>query len=713
MGGSDPWSVRRAAIWAIAFMATGVLGDEKLVSSGFYNCESSNDIIVSSIDFEYSNADKSITFDMQGTSTKERNVTAKLTIKAVGEDVYSGGFSPCGPATFFPSLCPVPLGHFQTNGANAISSQLAGRIPALAFQVPDIAAQARLELTPVDNDNILGCVEFQVINGKTVDVPGLPYVAAGIAAGALAVGGASAMSAAASGAGAAGGAGSSAGSAAMNPTFGEVFGVFHGFALNGMMSAQLPQVYRRFSKNFAFSTGLIPWTDMELGIDNFRAKTGGNVTKDSVQLLQKTTLVYPDGTITNGDGSLSKRSFQSGYLAVRDVDNSTNPADTSIRTAVQGIRSFANSLAVPASNTFMTVLEIVTIALATIIVCILLLKVILEVCAFYGKFPNFLPNFRKHYRSFIARTITNLILLLYGVWVLYCVFQFTHGDSWAAQLLAAVTLGIFTSVLAFFSWKIWSIANELKAREGDAGSLYDDKQYWEKYSLFYESYKKGCWWLFIPAIIYLFVKGTVMAATDGDGMTQTALSLVVEGLFFILLLWSRPYERRSGNIINITIQAVRVLSVALVLVCVEEFGIAQTTQTVAGIVLVVLQSALAGALAILVIANAAISFFKGNPHEKRREMQKSHRDTLTSLHPRNSLLKMHHESGAGTESFPFADLSSVKGGDYGPPRCDSSHGSFIATSTRHSGPGYPPGSSHDMGGATYGSENQSRERLVG
>ncbi|KAI1430154.1 TRP-domain-containing protein [Xylaria sp. FL1777] len=669
MVGPGSWSVRKAAILATALLATGVLSDDILVTSGFNNCNNNSDITVDNVDIKYNNADKTVTFNVAGTSTKEQNVTAKLTVTAFGQDVYDNEFNPCAQATFVKQLCPVPPGHFGANGTQAIPPEFADKIPAIAFQIPDIAAQAKLELTSLDTNSTIGCVQSEVTNGKTVNVPAVSYIAAGVAAGALVLGGASAISAAVSGAAA--GAGSSVGGVGtVSPSFGEVFGVFHGFALNGMMSAQLPQVYRSFSKNFAFSTGLIPWRAMQLGIDNFRSKTGGDLSKDSVELLDKTTLVFPDGSTSSANGTVFKRAFEDfTALALRDIDtqinstttggNGANPTESSIRAAVSGIQGFVNTLAVPQSNTFLTVLEIVSIIIGGIIVSILLVKVILEAWALFGRFPKSLAEFRKHYWGSIARAVTSLILLLYGVWVLYCVFQFTHGDSWAAQTLAAVTLALFTGILAFFSWKIWSTARKLKEAEGDTTSLYEDKLYWRKYSLFYESYKKGYWWVFMPVILYLFTKGTVIAATDGHGMVQTIASLIVEGLFLVLLLWSRPYERKSGNIINITIQVVRVISVALILVFVEEFGIAQTTQTVAGVVLIAVQAALAALLAILILWNTIISLCKKNPHQKRRkEMEKMQRDTLTSLGAHNSLL-MDRTKFEENNIVPFAKLAPV------------------------------------------------------
>jgi hypothetical protein len=86
-------------------------------------------------------------------------------------------------------------------------------------------------------------------------------------------------------------------------------------------------------------------------------------------------------------------------------------------------------------------------------------------------------------------------------------------------------------------------------------------------------------------------------------------------------------------VVNIVIQVVRVLSVACVLIFVEEFGIAQTTQTVAGVVLIAVQAALAGILAILIAWNAIVACIKANPHRKRRkEMGKLEQDAILRQH---------------------------------------------------------------------------------
>lgn len=107
MGRSGSWSIRKAAVLATALVATGVLGDDILVTDGFNNCNNNNsDITVDNVDIKYNNADKTVTFNVAGTSAREQNVTAKLTVTAFGQNVYSNQFDPCDPATFVQQLCP-------------------------------------------------------------------------------------------------------------------------------------------------------------------------------------------------------------------------------------------------------------------------------------------------------------------------------------------------------------------------------------------------------------------------------------------------------------------------------------------------------------------------------------------------------------------------------------------------------------------------------
>jgi hypothetical protein len=59
----------------------------------------------------------------------------------------------------------------------------------------------------------------------------------------------------------------------------------------------------------------------------------------------------------------------------------------------------------------------------------------------------------------------------------------------------------------------------------------------------------------MPAIVYMFAKGCVLAAGDGHGLAQTAGQLIIESLMLALLLWNRPFATKAGNWINVFIKS--------------------------------------------------------------------------------------------------------------------------------------------------------------
>lgn len=469
------------------------------------------------------------------------------------------------------TLCLVPTGTFAASGTQTIPEQYASLVPAIAFSIPDIAAQATLELRSMESGDDVACIDAQVTNGQTANVAAVSYVSAGVAMGAFVLTGATSLI----GIVGAGGGVTTGGTGTTSPGFVQVLTWFQGMAMNGMMSVSYPPVYRAFTKNFAFSTGIIPWTSMQTSIDNFRGVTGGNLTQANIQYLQNATLVFTDGSTSTNTNLVVKRGVD--VLARQISTNISSSTDTTSQNSsvselehrVSGIAAYIEDLSVPKENTFMTALLIIGIIIASIVVGILLFKCILEVWALFGSFPKSLTGFRKHYWGTMARSITQLILMLYGVVVLYSIFQFLQGDSWAAKALAGVVLGLFSAVIIFFTWKIWLMAEKSKEEKGDAGLLYDEKEIWLKYSLFYDSYKRDLWWTFIPTIVYALTKGCILAAADGHGLIQTIVLLVVEAVMLLFLIFARPYERKSGNVISILIQVVRAMSVVCILVFVE------------------------------------------------------------------------------------------------------------------------------------------------
>lgn len=255
------------------------------------------------------------------------------------------------------STYSVPAGNFSAKGSQAIPAEYANLIPDIAFQLPDLDGQAKLELKAAGGGNRdLACIESSVNNGKTIQLPAVSYFAVGVTGAALVMSGISAIGVAGAGV-------ASPGVASPSPSFGEVLGWLQTIAMSGMLSVDYPPAYRSFTGNFAFSGGLVSWDWMLTSIDRFRNVTGGDLTSDSVAYLRNANLVY------RSSGNLTKRGldgFLDGVLiGVRDISTAVNGSEsttagltgssnstnsegpTKVTHAVHGIQAFAERLMVP------------------------------------------------------------------------------------------------------------------------------------------------------------------------------------------------------------------------------------------------------------------------------------------------------------------------------------------------------------------------------
>ena len=149
-----------------ASLVGGALAVDVLETIGFSNCENGDgtkpSVSVQRADIRYNNDNKTVTFDVAGTSNVVQNVTAIIDVTAYGQNIYSNTFDPCEKATFVEQLCPVPAGRFSARGEQAIPKEYADLVPSIAFQIPDIAAMATLQLKSKDSGEKVACIQSQV-----------------------------------------------------------------------------------------------------------------------------------------------------------------------------------------------------------------------------------------------------------------------------------------------------------------------------------------------------------------------------------------------------------------------------------------------------------------------------------------------------------------------------------------------------------------------
>jgi hypothetical protein len=200
-----------------------------------------------------------------------------------------------------------------------------------------------LKLTSADNGAEIGCIQSGVSNGKSLSIPAVTDVAVGIAAASFIVSGVTVIASA-----------GLAGTTASCVGFASILGWFQTISVTGMMSVNYPSVYRSFSQDFGFSTGVISWQPMQTAIDNFRNSTGGNLTDSSFAALQNTTLLFTDGTATSP--RLSSRNnirARDISLSASNVTGTDSNGNTNVTQLVFGISAFSEQVMVPQANVFM------------------------------------------------------------------------------------------------------------------------------------------------------------------------------------------------------------------------------------------------------------------------------------------------------------------------------------------------------------------------
>lgn len=101
-------TLRKSIIRTLIFGAlpVGVFGTDVLKTTGFTTCLDNSSITVTNLNVAYDRVAGAVTFDVAGTSSKEQNVSAVLTVNAYGKQVYIKEFNPCDTDTKVDQLCP-------------------------------------------------------------------------------------------------------------------------------------------------------------------------------------------------------------------------------------------------------------------------------------------------------------------------------------------------------------------------------------------------------------------------------------------------------------------------------------------------------------------------------------------------------------------------------------------------------------------------------
>lgn len=580
-----------------------------------------------------------MSFDVIGRSLQSASVLAHINVTAYGLNAYSKELDPCLPEYNITQLCPVQAGPFAATGQIALPESILSGIPSIAFQIPDLEGTVTMNLISRAGENLI-CLEAPVGNGRTLASTSLQVATGVFALSTILVGGATSMAASFSSTLGSGVLSATAPGVASSPGAGDVFLWFQALGTNGMLSVAQPSILRSFYTNFAWASGLVPWMTLQENIDAFRNKTGGNLTASSLTTLDNTTLTFSasSGRLQNNVNRRTSKTLSERGLATDSIAQS-QPGSSSLgpmmRKTVIGIQAFVERLGIPSRNLFTTVLIVFSSVVGAILAFGTLTKIVLTSWMRVFRLPKTLRELCHNAWKVTASLLMRLILIVYGLWCIICVYQFQAGDSWAATILAALTLFIFSGIIGFFSFKIINLAmNKGDSIENGVHLLYKRKEYLQKYGLFYDQFRPKFWWFFIPCNGYSVLKALCIAFGNGHGLVQIIGCLVIELSFLLCLLLTQAYIGRQANAVNISISVVRILSLGVTLLFVDLIGLKETTKTALGIAVIIVQAMLTVVLAGLIALNGILPLIRKSRKDGRESSKNA--EEAAPLHPDTS-----------------------------------------------------------------------------
>lgn len=238
--------------------------------------------------------------------------------------------------------------NFTGTDSIALPSSLgvSGKIPGIAYKIPDLEAFAQLTLAETTTGIMKACVQCTLSNGWSVRQTGVKWSTGGLALLALSSGIWQSLS-----------------PEALAPyRLLDLLYLYQSIATTGLLDVNYPSVYRAFVLNFAWAMGLFSSASVQQSIDNMRHLTGGNMADASgsaVGLVNRKLSPYnapaesSTGTITNSLVANIREIPSNLAAATAGEVQTVTQASGNILQA--GVPIYVNEMGIATADAFMTV----------------------------------------------------------------------------------------------------------------------------------------------------------------------------------------------------------------------------------------------------------------------------------------------------------------------------------------------------------------------
>jgi hypothetical protein len=600
----------RFSTWAplawLAAMATSAAAQRMLVSNSLNTCQEDSMFTASLFKVSYTPDTNQAAVDIVATSSVEGKVVFDVAIAAYGYEIIHTTVDPCNIG--LAGLCPMTAGKIPLGFNFPVPASAASQIPSIAYDFPDLDATVRVFLNLTETGKSVACVEADISNGHTVDLPGVKWALAVIAGLVLIA------SAVVNGMGHSNAAAHIA-SGAMS-----LFGFFQAQAMIGLTAIHLPPVVMSWTQDFQWSMGIIKVNFMQDIFTWYQRATGGT---PSTIFDQLTTISV----------QVEKRALPAAAVNLfrRAAAMMPSPAALVKRGNIQtgsgsyivyGIQRVAYKAGIESTNLFMTGLTFFCVFVILTIIGVAAFKGICEIAAKQKWMkPDTFLDFRNGWLTVLKGILFRLTLIGYPQMTILCLWEFTQNDSPAEMVLAVFFFLGMSATLGWASFKVIRIARRsIAMHRNPAYILFSDPQTLNKWGFLYIQFRASAYYFVIPVLGYTVVKGMFLAFAQGSGTAQAIGFLLIEAAALIAASVLRPWMDKSTNSFNIAICAVNFINAIFLLIFSDVFSQPRLVNGVVGLVLFFLNAIFALVLLLMVIITTIIIFLRKNPDTRYQFM---------------------------------------------------------------------------------------------
>ncbi|EST07023.1 TRP-like family [Kalmanozyma brasiliensis GHG001] len=592
---------------------SGIGGEKQLYTSSAVYCSPPEAILISALDLKFYQENRTLEFDISASSVADDlRVSVSINVNAYGLGLFSLTIDLCDT---IPALCPLPTYQFAGAGVFAVPEQFVQKIPAIAFNVPNLEAVATVELTDTSNNFVVGCVQATLSNGKTTYQPAAKYAVLGVFL--LAVISSLLHTSLAA----------SLGAAQWRVV--DVFTTIQHIPMSALLSLNYPQVFLEFARNFAWSVGLIDIPAVQRSILSTREKTGGTqdgifgalLTAESGKRFNPFTtagvasgassaftstrpfsfLSLPQGA--QGLNGVAQQANASGAAAAysrlaepirfhmtnlgkrqiyapntgpggqidQNVGSDYLPVISSSTPSPNGLGYFAELNNISPSSAFLTVLVSLAMLFAALLaICIIvyLFAAVLHLATRrrHGRVAAWSSRLagRSFFGTFSRPLFGRFLMATFQVYLVFAFWQWLRGDSWVPDLLAAVILVVYLAGIALIYAPVFVASRRVGKEElfyGDTPPANAGRTA-TRWGAIAHPFRPRFFWFGLVFLLVYFIRACFISFAQGygHGLRQSIGLAATDLLFFLALCICRPGRDKTSDFVMIFLMVFRVIS---------------------------------------------------------------------------------------------------------------------------------------------------------